>query len=224
MTNRAGLKLNLRLHHLTVLNDFLDVEHFKELSNGDKECVISDVAPRAYAAAVAEDEVAWVRFGFVGWGFEKAFRAEGHGLRVDGGVVGEPPRFLSATGRIQKFDGMYQVLGISMAPLGILYPWQTSSAVLLWGKPMGVTGCQRCVSFTTAIMYGKLSRSALTGNRPLPMTRSSSSWAFFCTSGNSVIAKKKVISEETVCEIVSVTLTRLGVGKVTTHCVSAAQK
>jgi len=212
VANHAGLKLNLRLHHLTVLNELLNVEHCEGLSSGDKECVISDVTARADAAAVAEDEVAWVRFGFVGWGFEKAFGPEGHGLRVDGGVVGEPPRFLSATGWIRTFHRTYQVLGNSMAPLGILYPWQTSSAVLVWGKPMGATGCQRCVSFITAMMYGKLSRSALTGSRPLPMTRSSSSWAFFCTSGNAFMAKKKVISEETVYEMVSDTLTRLGVG------------
>lgn len=98
VANHAGLKLNLRLYHFTVLDELLDVEHCEGLSNGDEECIIGDVTARADAAAVAEDEFAWVRFGFVGWGFEKAFRPKGHGLRVDGGVVGEPPRALVSYG------------------------------------------------------------------------------------------------------------------------------
>jgi hypothetical protein len=65
-------------------------------------------------------------------------------------------------------------------------------------KSPRATYCQRCASFTTACMYGNLSLSALLGSLSLPTTRSSSSCAAFWTSGNSAMAMKNVMSDDTV--------------------------
>lgn len=122
VTNHTGLELDLRLHHFTVLDELLDIEYCKGLSDGDEECIVGYVAAGADAAAEAEDEVTWVRFCFVGRAFEEAFGAEGHGLGIDGRVVGEPPIVLLVISSLRKFHqhGTNQVLGNSKAPFGIL--------------------------------------------------------------------------------------------------------
>jgi hypothetical protein len=122
VTDHAGLKLDLWFHNFTVLNELPDAEYSKSLRDGDEECVVSDVAARADAAAKAKGDVTWVRFWFVGWGFEEAFRAEGHRVGVDSRIVGEPPKFLLVTGCLRKFyeHDTYQALATIMEPLGIL--------------------------------------------------------------------------------------------------------
>lgn len=92
------------------------------MCDGDEECVVGDVAAGADASAEAEDEVTWIGFWFVGWGFEESFGAEGHGVGIDSRIVGEPPVFLLVTGFIRKLyeHDTYQVLGNIMVPLGIL--------------------------------------------------------------------------------------------------------
>lgn len=65
--------------------------------------------------------------------------------------------------------------------------------------PSGAIGLQRKTSDTSALMYGSCSRSASVGSLSVPMTASSSRCARFCTSGWSVIARKKVVIADTVC-------------------------
>jgi hypothetical protein len=64
--------------------------------------------------------------------------------------------------------------------------------------PRGVIGCHLKVSLHTASMNGNMGRSSKVGSRSLPMTKSSSSWAFFCMSGKSNIATNNDIRAATV--------------------------
>lgn len=111
----------------------------------------------------------------------------------------------------------YHMFGNTMDPFGMKYPLNVLSSEAVCGTPTtrivskeikfgyrsmsclprGVTGFQRNVSFTSASMYGRCARSPKLGRRS-PITRSSSACAVFWTSGNSVIARKKVYSADTV--------------------------
>ena len=48
----------------------------------------------------------------MGWRFDEAFRAECHGVGVDGRIVGEPPVLLSVTRYVRNFHehNAYQML------------------------------------------------------------------------------------------------------------------
>ena len=64
--------------------------------------------------------------------------------------------------------------------------------------PRGVTGRHLRTSLHMASTNGNLGRSSNVGSRSLPTTASISSRAFFCASGRSIHATKKVIMDETV--------------------------
>lgn len=93
MTNSARLKLDLRFHDFAcrLIKRLLDVEHSKRLYNCNKESIVCDPSAGADAPSVAEDEVAWIGFCFVGWCIEVSLRTEGHWVGVDCRIVGEPP-------------------------------------------------------------------------------------------------------------------------------------
>ena len=87
----------------------------------------------------------------------------------------------------------------------------------LQSRPKGVTGCHlnreqilsrfsdlndiayRWHSFTMALTYSSLSRSAKVGRTPLPNIASTSACARSCTSGWRIMAKMKVKMIDTVC-------------------------
>ncbi|KAF3920602.1 hypothetical protein ABW21_db0202313 [Orbilia brochopaga] len=83
--------------------------------------------------------------------------------------------------------------GKMIEPLGIRYPRNSSSSFDVCGRHSDAIGIHRHVSFSTASTYGSCSRSSNPGSlAPAPpTTRSISSCAFLCTSGNSAIARKK---------------------------------
>lgn len=54
----------------------------------------------------------------------------------------------------------------------------------------------RQVSLTTAVVYGRLTRSEKTGNRDRPTTRSISSWALRWMSGHAVKANIKTLDTD----------------------------
>lgn len=88
VADNTGLELQLRLYDLSILHKLLNLEHRQGLSNGDEECVVSDITTRAHATPVTECPGARIRF----WSLaEEALRAEGHGICVDGRVMCEPP-------------------------------------------------------------------------------------------------------------------------------------
>lgn len=115
---------------------------------------------------------------------------------------------MSALQRIQHHHGAGQcmctdhMLGMTVAPPGMMYPLYSSSAATLCGRPMGVTLCQRESSVAMAVMYGNEPRSLKSGRRPLPTTASNSACAFLCTSGYRTRARKKAPTKAFVCDIV----------------------
>lgn len=97
----------------------------------------------------------------------------------------------------------YHVFGMTTEPSGMRYPAYVSSRVQRWGtaverhkldrysilqtephnKPVGITCSHRKSSFIRAVIYGRYSLSSKFGSRSHPTTRSTSSWAFWSTSG-----------------------------------------
>ena len=93
VADSARLELYFWLNDLTglLVDGLCYIEHCKSLRDGDEQGVVRNPTTWADATTVTEDEVAWVRFGFVVRSVEVSLWAESHRLRVDLRIMCEPP-------------------------------------------------------------------------------------------------------------------------------------
>lgn len=205
VADNAWRKSDLRFNLFPIVQAFADAEDRQGLCNGKVQGVVGQNAPGANPASEAKHKLVRIRCRLVAIDFQESIRIEGHGFVIDFWVMREVP-IVGSNVRGHSFPEIrwsvsrntHQTFGNTMESLGIKYPSQMSSAVLVWGSPIGATGCQRRTSFTVASMYGKFGRSDELGRRSRPTTRSISSCAFLWTSGKTVMARKKHASADTV--------------------------